>query len=414
MSKEKNNTIKKCLYCDNEYISESPTKNMCLDCYNKGYINTNSGSKVFSVLMVVLVSVFVLVLLFTLIKAPIINLICKTELKNNLSKELEMAKIKLYETSDNFDTLKIYDDSFDSLDFEEKVKYFIDIDKICNNVFNPYYEKVKNTNKDLPAYINVLIVCNNTVYDYEAPNLIINDKIVSLIDDLKQRISKKLETSSNDIETYLEKVTDEESLKYIVGIEDVSVCESELLYMVAKKEYEKDNYASAKEILEKLDTYKDAEIMLNDLNNLHKFDGNWSGYYYIVGVKGLTHKWIIDGNACYNIYDDDTHKNAYTKYYCVINNNTIYLYEKESDSSNTKNAKFTFKYKNEKLTYSGYYLGVKYNMELGKNSDSTELPTTVNIPTPKIGMTAEQVKNSTWGSPYKINKDTYSWGTKEQ
>lgn len=33
---------------------------------------------------------------------------------------------------------------------------------------------------------------------------------------------------------------------------------------------------------------------------------------------------------------------------------------------------------------------------------------------PKIGMTISEVKKSTWGEPDKINKDTYSWGVKEQ
>ena len=33
---------------------------------------------------------------------------------------------------------------------------------------------------------------------------------------------------------------------------------------------------------------------------------------------------------------------------------------------------------------------------------------------PKIGMTGEEVKNTSWGSPNKINKYTYSWGTEEQ
>lgn len=38
----------------------------------------------------------------------------------------------------------------------------------------------------------------------------------------------------------------------------------------------------------------------------------------------------------------------------------------------------------------------------------------VGRPDPSIGMTADQVRNSTWGSPKEINKSTYSWGTKEQ
>lgn len=36
------------------------------------------------------------------------------------------------------------------------------------------------------------------------------------------------------------------------------------------------------------------------------------------------------------------------------------------------------------------------------------------ISAPTIGMTAEEVENSTWGKPEKINTTTYSWGTSEQ
>lgn len=34
--------------------------------------------------------------------------------------------------------------------------------------------------------------------------------------------------------------------------------------------------------------------------------------------------------------------------------------------------------------------------------------------TPRPGMTAQEVRGSAWGSPDKINRDTYSWGVKEQ
>lgn len=33
---------------------------------------------------------------------------------------------------------------------------------------------------------------------------------------------------------------------------------------------------------------------------------------------------------------------------------------------------------------------------------------------PQIGMTADEVRESTWGTPEEVNKDTYSWGTREQ
>lgn len=38
----------------------------------------------------------------------------------------------------------------------------------------------------------------------------------------------------------------------------------------------------------------------------------------------------------------------------------------------------------------------------------------VNLPIPKIGMTAQQVRNSQWGSPKKINKTTTAFGVSEQ
>lgn len=39
---------------------------------------------------------------------------------------------------------------------------------------------------------------------------------------------------------------------------------------------------------------------------------------------------------------------------------------------------------------------------------------TAELRSPIIGMTAEEIRLSTWGDPDKINKSTYSWGTSEQ
>ena len=47
-------------------------------------------------------------------------------------------------------------------------------------------------------------------------------------------------------------------------------------------------------------------------------------------------------------------------------------------------------------------------------SDTSSSNETSKKKSPYIGMTASEVESSTWGSPNKINKDTYSWGTKEQ
>lgn len=49
------------------------------------------------------------------------------------------------------------------------------------------------------------------------------------------------------------------------------------------------------------------------------------------------------------------------------------------------------------------------NKETGENKRSASKKRS-----PAIGMTAEEVLESTWGRPQKINKTTYSWGTTEQ
>lgn len=60
-----------------------------------------------------------------------------------------------------------------------------------------------------------------------------------------------------------------------------------------------------------------------------------------------------------------------------------------------------------------YENNAKNTLEIFKKiSDSTELPE--GVKEPQIGMTAEEVKNSTWGEPEKINKTTTKYGVIEQ
>ncbi len=54
-----------------------------------------------------------------------------------------------------------------------------------------------------------------------------------------------------------------------------------------------------------------------------------------------------------------------------------------------------------------YYKALQKYIEEAKKYEASHNP-------PMIGMTKEQVLRSSWGSPNHINKDTYSWGTREQ
>jgi hypothetical protein len=58
----------------------------------------------------------------------------------------------------------------------------------------------------------------------------------------------------------------------------------------------------------------------------------------------------------------------------------------------------------------------KYNELLKRKSElaNYKVTTTTTRKNPAIGMTTDEVKNSTWGSPEKINKTTMSNGTSEQ
>lgn len=67
-----------------------------------------------------------------------------------------------------------------------------------------------------------------------------------------------------------------------------------------------------------------------------------------------------------------------------------------------------FKYK-KTSEYTAAELKERWVESWSKPSDSSS-----SKPTPRVGMTADEVKASSWGSPIKINKRTYSWGVKEQ
>ena len=118
-------------------------------------------------------------------------------------------------------------------------------------------------------------------------------------------------------------------------------------------------------------------------------------------------------------------------------NNIANLYNEEIKKNNEKNNlnsdeycnQFTGNYNDSGNSYYVYENKDKYQKiiddnkiffnylrEYAKVYESNRIKETKSIEKkePKIGMTSEEVKNSTWGSPKKVNKDTYSWGTTEQ
>ena len=182
--------------------------------------------------------------------------------------------------------------------------------------------------------------------------------------------------------------------------------------------------------LEQIKDYKDVNTIIEDYNKNHIFDGTYSDKHssnlpferrYI--VNGLPTK-IISYQYAYNetILSDNKYSTGYFNRYenelkcneeyniCTNNSDdydrTYYFYE-DKIIVKVHNKKPSSWEKNYTDWEDTYY----------KISDSLELPeerTIIGSAKPKIGMTEQEVRNSSWGEPQKINKSTYSWGTTEQ
>ena len=92
---------------------------------------------------------------------------------------------------------------------------------------------------------------------------------------------------------------------------------------------------------------------------------------------------------------------------------TGFFAEEVTDSDDLTSSKC-----NNKLGYSCY---TKYYRSKGevkskeeKDQEEKDKKDKIKDSIPQVGMTASEVKQTKWGSPDKINKDTYSWGTSEQ
>lgn len=373
--------------------------------------------------------IFILFIIFILISI-FINPIVYTIYKNDLISTLESSIYNnyfqdIYFSKEEKGSLIINaTDNFDKQEFNDIYEIIKDINSIVSNLVLKYKSQTIYLNLDTPNVKKISIYCNNNIYYYDNLKLYKNDTIYNLEDSLKEQIYSKviLDDTDNNILNYLNEIYDIETLKYLLSIEDSSQCKNEIMYIVAKKYYDNDNYLLAKELLGKITGYKDSNELLTDLNNIHKFDGKWYGTFPNTNSKmtsGLSaicqssHNWIFNGNKCYLVYNTYNKINSYNEYYNKIENDIIYIYDKKENIKNKDKAILTMNYENNELKYE-HKIFKSELMSIHKVDNDTNLPKTQMILEPSIGMTHEEVRNSTWGNPDKINKDTYSWGTTEQ
>lgn len=180
------------------------------------------------------------------------------------------------------------------------------------------------------------------------------------------------------------------------------------IYKTAIENLNSNNLSYARELFTYLGDYQDA----NEYVGLIDFTTNIYGDYYFVRAGDSKYTFHITENSVKvenpsisysDIYDslsfspDDEYgyklvaKNGYGTYIFVKEDGIVY-YRSVGDT----------------YTNSDYFNETEYSRLYLQPDDYVEPKE------PEIGMTAEEVKNSTWGKPKKINKTTTKYGVHEQ
>lgn len=180
------------------------------------------------------------------------------------------------------------------------------------------------------------------------------------------------------------------------------------IYKTAIENLNSNNLSYARELFTYLGDYQDA----NEYVGLIDFTTNIYGDYYFVRAGDSKYTFHITKNSVKvenpsilysDIYDslsfskDDEYgyklvaKNGYGTYIFVKKDGIVY-YRSVGDT----------------YTNSDYFDETEYSRLYLQPDDYVEPQE------PEIGMTVEEVKNSTWGKPTKINKTTTKYGVHEQ
>lgn len=197
---------------------------------------------------------------------------------------------------------------------------------------------------------------------------------------------------------YLNRITDYKDAKKII-------IDSKYEFSIQK--YNDGSFISAKMYLEEISDYKDASLFLSNINFIESIQGTYAQKSHV--ELGVTNWFslVIDDLKIYYIFDPNTNKcqtfdysihtiDASSKtFYAVddyyeVRGNNIYKHNVSLDGKISSKIEETY----IKQSSSTYVSSKGYS--------------------PKIGMSASEVRNSMWGSPNKINKTTTSYGTKEQ
>lgn len=392
---------------------------------------SNQNFKKKKIISWVIVSLaFILILLAIVVNSKTYKLFTykntfKQEVENNVLNNL------IYKINSSFEgkfcnkltiTMK---DSFNELNYDEQKTIILDTSKKIREFYEDYYIKIRQATilddniKAEDITCSILFYVNEDYYEYTRfSEFLKNGKFYELEHYLREKILAKFSiTPDNEIYSHLEFLDDTEVLQNILLLENLEDANMEILYQVACKKMNTDDYTISQELFKKLSNYKDSSTLLGDLNNRLMIDGEWRGTAKVKSEwisnysYDTTHHWIIKGNACYNIFSSETAYYDYNTYYCLFKDNILYVFYSESAKEDLEKALYKMKYENGTLTYA---IDSTNNMVLKKESDNTVLRAKSFIEEPRIGMTKSEAEKSTWGKPKKINKTTTAYGTHEQ
>lgn len=378
--------------------------------------------------------IFIIIIIVCLSINPIKKLIYEKEFIKNVQEYL-LANFKNIENVEFSDEYKLHlnifmDKNFEQLEFKEQETVIKNITNELNKYYTSYRDKINKIDYNINYnYGNIVFYIGDNEYhtSWVSDTIYKNNIEYKYEDYLKEKILVKYSLNSNDelYSSYLEAIDSTESLQEILLLENTEDVKMEIMYQLACKKMDTDDYKTSIELFEKLNSYKNSAELLNNLNSRFLLDGEWEGGIYDHSVPNfpisLTHKWIINGNNCYNVYNTEKIKNEYKQYYCYIENNILYIFNSEEDSNNKENVVFKMEYHYEKLSYaftpgheSNNYLNKEFIINLTRVSDNIDLPSKIVIKEPSIGMTKKEAENSTWGKPKKINTTVTSYSTHEQ
>lgn len=220
----------------------------------------------------------------------------------------------------------------------------------------------------------------------------------------------------------------------------------------------KNDEKAAIELLKEVPDFKDSKTYIDNYDFKHRFDGTY--FMFSGDIDSAKEKSsipslriVIDGlsqNTNIIMYQHNTsnlYLNGTTYYKGRFNTRTIKLicdetlttckqivlntvddngYYQETFDENAEDIYkiSTYVFSEDLITEHTHYIKNIYNFDIDSTTTYKKISDVVELPPerqeteypeePKVGMTKEEVEKSTWGYPKKINKDTYSWGTKEQ